>query len=789
MHLPGTQMESGLIPMRTSLAHSPPRPIQIALTVVALLLASMIASPSSEARAAAVVKVKVSKPPTVPSLVRLRGPQVMRTLSVGPDTQRKIFRQKMRVPRIWVEAPLIIANGQAYEASIEPRRRFRLDPGNTTRIRIGYRPAPLAGVLRAREITRTSIDLDWRAPDGAVVQLRRTQGRKPASSVRDGQQVPATGTTALDTGLQPGTNYTYSLFTRRDGKWEGPISTTAGTASDEPGVAAYMAKSTTVFLTERAREKIKIISGGLRIRLEPHRPTPRLGSAFVLPPSDKLPGGYLGKVIWISSDGREIKLTGAGLADAFDYYDIDTDFGAPGEPIETPPPEEDPTGGGSEERRARGSDTARRGDESGGEQKSCARFSGSTTINLSDSSVDASGAFSVRLSTTEVDVPTDFGFSIPITVPTGAPVDISADLEAKLAAEIAVVAALKCKLDLPSYTYLVTVTPVPISMKVSPVATAGITAGVSVKNLGFETTAGFQVIGDLMTEDFDLYLTEDGSPLTPRNLKGNAGIELALGGSITVGPGGGGPGGTAGAIAGLRGTFLPLKATLGGVFTDERSCLKATLGLTADLSVVGEAWLGPWSATASHSLTKYAYDYAGPWYLPSNCEAQPPPPPDVTAPAVTITSPADGAIFGRDSISGVYAVDDPDATVECRVDLSAFRPCSSPRLFTELSDGEHRFSVRATDAAGNVGRKNHQFTIAVVRCANAREDVEVAKRRLGRANERLDSALRALERARRADNATQLRRARQKLRAAKAAKRRVKDDLADARARVVRYCG
>lgn len=43
------------------------------------------------------------------------------------------------------------------------------------------------------------------------------------------------------------------------------------------------------------------------------------------------------------------------------------------------------------------------------------------------------------------------------------------------------------------------------------------------------------------------------------------------------------------------------------------------------------------------------------------------------------------------------------ATFECRLDRTTFKPCSSPKRYRGLKPGKHTFSVRATDAADNVG--------------------------------------------------------------------------------------
>ena len=50
--------------------------------------------------------------------------------------------------------------------------------------------------------------------------------------------------------------------------------------------------------------------------------TPTLGQSRVLPPDTDIPTGYLGKVTAISADGKSVTLAPAGLAEAFDYLDI-----------------------------------------------------------------------------------------------------------------------------------------------------------------------------------------------------------------------------------------------------------------------------------------------------------------------------------------------------------------------------------------------------------------------------------------------------------------------------------
>ena len=73
---------------------------------------------------------------------------------------------------------------------------------------------------------------------------------------------------------------------------------------------------------------------------------------------------------------------------------------------------------------------------------------------------------------------------------------------------------------------------------------------------------------------------------------------------------------------------------------------------------------------------------------------------DTQAPATTIDTGPQGPT-GNDSPSFSFS-SEPGASFECRLDPGAWAPCSSPKSYSNLSDGAHTFRVRAIDAAGNV---------------------------------------------------------------------------------------
>jgi hypothetical protein len=74
---------------------------------------------------------------------------------------------------------------------------------------------------------------------------------------------------------------------------------------------------------------------------------------------------------------------------------------------------------------------------------------------------------------------------------------------------------------------------------------------------------------------------------------------------------------------------------------------------------------------------------------------------DHQAPDTTILSgPAEGSSTPSADVSFTFASPESGGTFECKVDNDAFAPCTSPKGLS-LANGDHTFSVRAKDAAGN----------------------------------------------------------------------------------------
>jgi hypothetical protein len=73
---------------------------------------------------------------------------------------------------------------------------------------------------------------------------------------------------------------------------------------------------------------------------------------------------------------------------------------------------------------------------------------------------------------------------------------------------------------------------------------------------------------------------------------------------------------------------------------------------------------------------------------------------DTAAPHTTIHSGPSGPT-NEDNVTFTFSSED-GATFECSLDGAAYAACTSPKTYTNLSDGHHTFDVTATDRAGNV---------------------------------------------------------------------------------------
>jgi subtilisin-like proprotein convertase family protein len=149
-------------------------------------------------------------------------------------------------------------------------------------------------------------------------------------------------------------------------------------------------------------------------------------------------------------------------------------------------------------------------------------------------------------------------------------------------------------------------------------------------------------------------------------------------------------------------------------------------GWSCDLASTydGSSPLGTWRLFV-HDFIGSAGSLAGGWSLELTTDGVA----DDRAPQTSIDSGPDGPT-NRVNPSFSFSADE-HATFECALDGGAFAPCSSPTRYSELAPGDHGFSVRATDDAGNVDETpaTRAFTIDTTAPTAAVGKVTVRKRK------------------------------------------------------------
>lgn len=95
-----------------------------------------------------------------------------------------------------------------------------------------------------------------------------------------------------------------------------------------------------------------------------------------------------------------------------------------------------------------------------------------------------------------------------------------------------------------------------------------------------------------------------------------------------------------------------------------------------------------------------------------------PPEEDTSPPETTIDSAPSGWTFDR-TPTFEFSSSEVASTFECKVDAGPWAPCSSPHTTASLWDGDHTFSVRATDAFGNTDPTPAAATFTVKRATSS----------------------------------------------------------------------
>lgn len=561
-------------------------------TLAGFVLATVPMGPA--AAATGTVAVTIKTPAGVPGTVKLRKNAVTKVASKAPAGTTTTVRLKVATGR-WTVSPQQVLTSTGLYIGTASKAKVRVYGGRTANVTITYKPAPSVRNLTVTRLDRFGVGLSWTAPSSdAQYAVRQLVGDTAPTTATSGTAVPVSGTTAT-AAVEAATQYSFSVFARRPGttKWWGPVSTTVTTPGLDPtgATAAAVVDPATVLSTDPGDIPVSVTNGVLRAGV-PAGETPALGQPWVLPASPDLPGGFVGKVKTISSDGLSVTLEPAGLADAFDYFDVsapDLRDLAFAELANAP-----------QQRIA-----ARRvGVACGGSLEQ------SVTI---DPDLDPFGSFSATLKKQEITFAPD--------IPVGVSFDASMGVDLSVSSDISVAAGANCQIDMPAIIATLPMGPVPLVYMVDPQVSAGVYGEVGIQNLGFTARLAADFAGRLAIGEEDFFegdITATAQPLKPTVTKAEGGLNLYAGATATVGPGLATQ--VAGAVAGVSANLTPLDATITGA--GGPGCLQLDAESSASISVEAKAWLGSWdfSRTVTIPGLEASNPYPGsPWNLPSGC--------------------------------------------------------------------------------------------------------------------------------------------------------------------------
>lgn len=313
------------------------------LLAMSVAMAALVSMPSaayaegpmrSIAAKSGKLKVTVQAPKGVPATVVVSKGKSKVTAAKKASGKRKVVTKKAASGTWRIKANPVQHKGKFYVATLK-KSQVKVRGGKTTKVKVVYKRAKMVSGLKVSKLTETQLGLTFKKPKkNTQVRIRYALGTKAPKSVKSGKAVKVGTKSATLKKLKPGTTYSISVFTRIGKKWVGPLTQTVGTKTKKaqpkpkppvkPDVeeeAAFIANLDTVLVQPMDLVPAIPVGGGVQAILPADR-TPMVGQPVVLPITDALPGGFIGKVKSIGADGQTVLLEQAALTEAFDYLNV-----------------------------------------------------------------------------------------------------------------------------------------------------------------------------------------------------------------------------------------------------------------------------------------------------------------------------------------------------------------------------------------------------------------------------------------------------------------------------------
>ncbi|MFP3578294.1 chitobiase/beta-hexosaminidase C-terminal domain-containing protein [Arthrobacter sp. SIMBA_036] len=145
------------------------------------------------------------------------------------------------------------------------------------------------------------------------------------------------------------------------------------------------------------------------------------------------------------------------------------------------------------------------------------------------------------------------------------------------------------------------------------------------------------------------------------------------------------------------------------VTTDPGSVLSCSVDSTTSFTACSDGQTLNLTTAGQHVIRVRATDMAGNVSTVASVTVTA----DLTPPAVSIDSPAEGATVGATPSFAFSSTSTDVAGYRCKLGSNAFTACTSPKSYDNVPNGPATFTVEAADTAGNTSTATRNVTVAV----------------------------------------------------------------------------
>lgn len=584
--------------------------VRASVIVVSVVVGFVGVAPAAQAASKGSIAVTVAAPRGVATSVKITsGKRVL--VAAKPLAGKSRTTKLSAASGTWrPDLTVVSTDGRLFKPVSKPSK-VKVTSKRTSKLLVTFKEVRVARDLNVGVVREQSASFTYTRSSvrNAATRLRIAPGSKAPTSYKSGSPAaivsPGRGKA---NGLKIGTTYTVGLFTKIGKTWYGPVARTFSTKarpSETKTTAEFIVAEDTVLLTSADRFEATPVrevvqpapealgrGGSWRSAAPPATlsvptvdlrlvgQTARINQTYVVPPTNSLPGGFIGSVVSVSASGVA-KLHQAPVSDAVDKADIKVpkiDV-----PAKTLTPKQETAGS----KCALGADAA-------------------WDIEPPTVTIEGSGDFKLDSS----------GFTIESKV--------VATLDASVGAHVD--AAVICDFNLPTIRRSFAAGPIPMALEFKPTLKATAEGAVKITGFGFQAKAGYSSRVKLPLPGHG-EVSVDTKPLqgfewkTP-SATAAGDLYFKASGTLDVGPGVASD--VAGLTAGITGTFTPLDAHAGITYdADNGACITASASGSASLGVKAKAWVNlvvwKYEASAQHDIFNTSWDYGRQQSWPAEC--------------------------------------------------------------------------------------------------------------------------------------------------------------------------